>query len=88
MGFAHLHFVGFERPWEIEREAFGFFPVEAAVVVARLEDNGHAGMDPAHEFVGRGGNDGEALEPVALLSFQASQSSAKPIGLPLASSKL
>ena len=51
VGFEHLHFIRFERPKEVEGEAFGFFAVEPAVVVARVEDDGHAGMDPAHEFV-------------------------------------
>ncbi len=30
----------------------GIFPVEPAVIVARVENHGHAGMDTGHEFVG------------------------------------
>ena len=51
------------------RQLRGFFPVEPSVVVARVDDNGHPRMDPAHEFVGFGGHDGEGLQPVPFLVF-------------------
>ena len=38
IGFEHLHFVGVERSQQIDRQAFGLFPVQPSVVVARVED--------------------------------------------------
>ena len=48
-------------------EAFGTTRLagEPAVVVARLEDDGHAVVHLGGEFVGLGGDDGEGEKPLA-----------------------
>ena len=89
VGFEHLHFVRFERPEEMEGQPFGFFPVEPSVVVAWMEDDGHAGMDPAYvELLASVVTMAKDWSQWPCLSFQASHRPAKPMGLPLASSKL
>ena len=44
---------------------FAVVCAEPAVVVLRFEDEGQTIVDGGDEFVGLGGNEGEALEPVA-----------------------
>ena len=45
------------------------FPVQPAIVVARMENDGHAGVDLGREFVRLGRDDGEGLEPMPTAVF-------------------
>ena len=56
-----FHFVSREWSQKVDRWLFCYFPVEAAVVLARVKNDRHPGVDRDHDFVSVSGDDGEGL---------------------------
>ena len=51
------------------RQALRLFPVQPAIVVSRVKNDGHARMDLGHQLVRFRRDDGIGLEPVTVLVF-------------------